>query len=290
MVFITRLLFFIMASFTLLQGGLLRESLIDTEESARLLHFSRDISITSNIAYGAHPKQTFDIYAPKRATLAPVIFMVHGGAWKVGDKTSKSVVYNKVNHWVQKGYIVISVNYRLLPEASVLEQVSDIRLALIIARSYVQSYGGDKDKFILMGHSAGAHLISLVAAQPDVHILGAISLDSAALNVEAIMRSKHMHLYDDAFGKESTYWQLLSPYHHLVQGLKPYLLICSTKREDSCTQANDFAQKAKNVGIIATVLPQDLTHKQINETLGLGGKYTEAVDDFIKTLFIQPEH
>ena len=290
MTFFNHALLSLMLSLTSLHAGIVRDIFLDTDDASPSVRFSKDISMVLDVAYGSHPKQTFDVYAPKKTSSAPVIFMVHGGAWKMGDKASKSVVYNKVNHWVNKGFIVISVNYRLLPQTSVVEQVSDIRLALMTARMYAASYGGDKDKFIIMGHSAGAHLISLVASKANAGILGAILLDSAALDVESIMRTKHLHLYDDAFGKDAASWRLLSAFHTLEEGAKPYLLVCSTKRDDSCAQAEAFASKAQSLNVKTTLLRQNLTHKEINETLGLGGNYTQAVDYFIQTLFTQSKH
>lgn len=271
--------------FSSLYAGIAHVTLFDKEDATVSPRFGKEFFITSNVAYGSHPKQSFDVYAPKKGTtLSPVIFMVHGGAWKMGDKASKSVVKNKVDYWVKKGFIVISTNYRLLPEASVLEQASDIRLALNAAQMRAASWGGDKDKFILMGHSAGAHLISLVATKASLPILGAISLDSAALDVEKIMQFKHMRLYDEAFGKDASTWKALSPFYALEQGAKPYLLVCSTKRDDSCAQAEVFASKAKTLGVHASILHQNMTHKEINETLGISEKYTLRVEEFINTL------
>ena len=174
-----------------------------------------------------------------------------------------------------------------MPEASVLEQASDIQLALKTAQMYAASWGGDKDKFILMGHSAGAHLISLVATKASLPILGAISLDSAALDVETLMQSKHMRLYDDAFGKNPASWKALSPFSNLEKGAKPYLLVCSTKRDDSCAQADAFASKAKTLGVHARVLHQNMTHKEINAALGSDIAYTQNVHTFITTLLSQ---
>jgi len=62
---------------------------------------ANDTGVLSDMAYGKHKKQVLDIYYPAtKPKNAPVIFMVHGGAWRVGNKASKSVVKNKVAHWV----------------------------------------------------------------------------------------------------------------------------------------------------------------------------------------------
>ncbi|RFC36436.1 MAG: alpha/beta hydrolase fold [Candidatus Nitrotoga sp. LAW] len=124
--------------------------------------------LVSDLAYGRDNQQRMDVYLPQQANGAPVIFMVHGGAWRWGDKGATAVVQNKVARWVSKGFIFISVNYRLLPKARPLEQAQDIASALATAQSRATSWGGDPRKFIVMGHSAGAHLTALLTASPDM--------------------------------------------------------------------------------------------------------------------------
>jgi acetyl esterase/lipase len=118
------------------------------------------------VAYGGDAAQRFDVYAPREAKGAPVIFMVHGGSWFYGDKRETAVVEHKVERWAPKGYVFISVNYRMVPKADPLEQARDVARALAFAQSRAKEWGGDPSKFILMGHSAGAHLVGLLSANP----------------------------------------------------------------------------------------------------------------------------
>ena len=99
------------------------------------LSFPGGIRIMHDISYGNNQKQTFDIYSPPEPQSAPVIFMVHGGAWFLGDKTERSVIENKVARWVPRGFIVISTNYRMLPEADPLEQAKDVARAVAAAQN-----------------------------------------------------------------------------------------------------------------------------------------------------------
>src|SRR5438128_2634268 len=64
--------------------------------------------LKSDIAYGSDEAQRMDVYIPPNAQNAPVIFMVHGGGWKHGDKAMNRVVENKVKRWLPKGIIVVS--------------------------------------------------------------------------------------------------------------------------------------------------------------------------------------
>ena len=106
-------------------------------------------------------------------------------------------------------------------------------------------------------------------------------LDSAALDVTEIMQHRHFSLYDDAFGSDPSFWKRVSPYHALVQAEPPVLAVCSTRRSDSCPQAARFTAKARSLGMRASVLQENLSHEQINETLGEPSAYTTAVDRFV---------
>lgn len=244
------------------------------------------VRLLADQSYGAHPKQRYDVYLPAKADHAPVIFMVHGGAWRTGDKANAQVVQNKVRHWTQRGTIVVSINYRLLPDANVAGQAEDVAAALAAAQAQAPSWGGDRNKFVLMGHSAGAHLVALMAASRGASSTwrGTVALDSAAMDVAHLMRQRHFPLYDKAFGSEAGYWESVSPLAQLKAGGAPLLAVCSSRRLTSCAQSRDFADRAAALGMRVQLLPQALSHREINEALGQPGAYTEAVDAFIASL------
>lgn len=249
------------------------------------------VHVIRDVAYGNDPRQRFDVYVPPGARHAPVIFLVHGGAWAFGDKAARGVIENKVARWVPRGFIVISSNYRMLPDAGPLEQAQDVAGALALAQRRAAEWGGSARDFILMGHSAGAHLVALLAADPSIARgrgatawLGTIALDSAALDVVRIMRSRHLPLYDRAFGSDPAGWLAASPLQQLHQAGAPMLAVCSSRRKLSCPQAQGFADKAAGLGARARVLAEDLTHEQINEELGTDGDYTRQVEAFMAGL------
>jgi arylformamidase len=249
---------------------------------------SQPASLLEDIAYGPDESQRMDIYLPRQPVGAPVIFMVHGGAWRLGDKAAQAVVDNKVARWVSRGLIFISANYRMLPHTGPVEQAQDVARALATAQSQAASWGGDPAKFILMGHSAGAHLVALLAASPQRFFalgvrpwLGTVLLDSAALDVVTLMGQPHARLYDQAFGRDPAYWRAASPWHALSSDATAMLVVCSSRRDDSCPQAESFVARAISLGVKATALAQDLSHRDINMRLGLEGAYTERVEAFM---------
>lgn len=270
------------------------EALEDDDDTASAA-LPAGVEAIRDVAYGRDDEQRFDVYLPRRTDLrnAPVILMAHGGGWKRGDKAMRSVVENKVAHWVGRGFIFISTNYRLLPKATPLEQAEDVTRALAVAQRRAASWGGDPARFILMGHSAGAHLVALLSASPDKAKrlgaspwLGSVLLDGAALDVVQMMEQRHMPLFDNAFGSDPLYWRRASPYHQLRAGAVPMLAVCSSGREKSCSQAHRFAGAATGLGVRVRVSEQDLSHREINVLLGERGAYTDTVDAFIRSLLL----
>lgn len=249
------------------------------------------VRIERDIAYGSDPAQRLDVYLPEHAASAPVIFMVHGGGWTRGDKGASNVVEKKVRQWVPEGYAFISVNYRLSPAVNPLEEADDVARALAFAQSHAASWGADPLRFLLMGHSAGGHLVSLLTADPRIATrqgarpwLGTVSLDAAGYDIVEIMESRHFPLYDAVFGDDQDLWRAASPTLRLENAPVPVLLVCSSRRAISCPQARGFAARATSLGGRAGVLPIDMTHEEINKLLGADSAYTSEVDAFIRSL------
>jgi arylformamidase len=271
-----------MTHFSRLAGLLLFSLIVATTAHAKVLE---------NIPYGDANKQKLDVYLPENSANSPIIFMVHGGAWRFGDKHNHKVVKAKVARWVNQGWIFISINYPMLPDSDPYQQAVDVAKALAYVQSHSPEWGGDTSKIIAMGHSAGAHLVSLVLTDPSLisishgeNLQGGILLDSAALDVSRLMSEDHPRLYDRAFGKNPNFWRKASAIEYLNSAVKPLLLVCSTLRSDSCPQAASFKQKAKNIGIEVQQLSVKLSHNQINATLGDDSRYTHDVETFIRNL------
>jgi acetyl esterase/lipase len=267
------------------------EDLEDVDSSAATIALPAGAKVVRDVVYGPDAAQRMDVYLPQHLAEAPVIFMIHGGGWRRGDKAMGSVVTNKAARWLPLGYVVVSVNYRLAPQVGPLEQADDVALALAFAQSKADLWGADPARFVLMGHSAGAHLVALLAADPGIasrqHAqpwLGTVALDSAAFDVVQIMERPHFPLYDPIFKDDPALWRAASPLHRLANAPAPMLLVCSSKRRDSCPQAQTFADKATALGGQVTVLPVDLTHRGINLTLGQDGAYTDSVESFLRSL------
>ena len=245
-----------------------------------------------DVAYGTDAQQTLDVFVPARAQRAPIVLMVHGGAWMLGDKANRGVAANKVARWLPRGVIVVSVNYRLdrrAPDA--LQQADDVARALAFVQQRAAGWGGDPARVLLMGHSSGAHLVSLLSADPGIAeragakpVLGTVALDSAVFDLVEIMERRHYRFYDRVFGRDRQVWLENSPYHRLQGTPRPMLLVCSSQRSDSCPQADKFSAKAQAAGARVRVLRVPLKHGDINGQLGVAGDYTSQVEEFLRSV------
>lgn len=247
------------------------------------------IAVERDLAYGADPAQALDLYRPVGAGPHPLIVFVHGGGWRRGDKAMPRLVQNKVRHWLPRGWAFASLNYRMLPEADVLAQAGDVAQALAFLQQQATALRLDAGRIVLIGHSAGAHLAALLVADVAFgapHGLqdwrATVVIDTAALDMLAVMQRPHFGFYDPVFGSDPAFWRAASPTHRLRGPPRtPVLLVCSARRDDSQAAAQDFVARVRRSGGHAALLAVDLGHLEINEALGRDPAYTTAVDAFL---------
>lgn len=256
-----------------------------------VLAFPPGTQVIEDLSYGPDAAQTLDVYVPDVPSDAPVILMVHGGAWAVGDKRERSVVANKARRFLSQGYVFVSANTRLVPQADPLEQARDVARALAFVQDRAQDWYADPSNIVLMGHSSGGHLVTLLAADPAIaqaegagQWRGAVSLDGGGYDIEGIMRSGPPAIYTRAFGSDPSLWRAASPMARLSGDARPMLLVCSTAGRWSCPGARDFAERVRDAGGRAEVLPVGLGHMALNDRLGLDEDYTAAVGAFLASI------
>jgi acetyl esterase/lipase len=132
-------------------------------------------AIHPDIAYGADPRQTLDIYVPDGlAKPAPVILFFYGGSWSSGGKD----IYRAFGQaFASKGIVTIVADYRLYPQVRYPAFVEDGAQAFRFVHEIVAKYGGDANRIFLAGHSAGAYIAVLLAS--DLHYLKDAHADPA---------------------------------------------------------------------------------------------------------------
>ena len=129
-----------------------------------------------NVAYAkTSPAQKLDIYLPDDGNGPfPVILSIHGGAFKAGDKADGQV--SPMLEGLKRGYAVVSVNYRLSPEAKFPAHIFDIKAAVRWIRANAGLYKFNPEKIVAWGGSAGGHLSAMLGTSGEVKELEDLSL------------------------------------------------------------------------------------------------------------------
>jgi acetyl esterase/lipase len=222
--------------------------------------------------------------------------MCTGGGWSGGDKGNVSF---KPEFFVSEGYVFVSVNYRLTPQVDFPVHAQDVAHAIASAMDNIGQFGGDANQLYLMGHSAGAHLVTLVATDEGYlaehgkslsDLRGVISNDIRAYDmVDLAARSGGVlpSSYQPVFGEDPEFWAMASPISHVAsdKGIPPMMILYSGTGNDSGRAyfANNFAD-ALNVAGVKTRVVGSLgqTHSEINREIGTpNDQVTAAIMRFL---------
>ncbi len=207
-------------------------------------------------------RQKLDVFRPSSDEKLPVVLFVHGGGWFIGDKDFFGVHRNVAKSIAQKGYVVITTNYRLSPEVKHPVHVEDVSKALAWIFANPSIHGGDTSRVNLVGHSAGAHLVTLLATDPGLwdkpggpktsdfsSICGVVGLcgvyqipagnqfmslaEQAGLSRQlggiTGPDGKAFNPFKIAFGEDEVICLKASPITHVRKGLPPFLLLVAER-------------------------------------------------------------
>jgi acetyl esterase/lipase len=203
---------------------------------------------------------------------------------------------------VAQGYAVASINYRLVPDATVEQEAADVAGAVAWVGTNATRLGIDPGRMVLIGHSAGAHLVALVGTDPQYlrgvglgldAVRGVIPNDGAAYDVPAQMTDgpKIMQqTYVQAFGTDPARQRALSPTLQASSPNAPAFLLIHVRRPDGVRQAEALSAALKRAGTRVQVngfSGEGLKgHMEINRNLG-DPTYpaTPVVDAWLKQVF-----
>nr|WP_315384341.1 alpha/beta hydrolase [uncultured Sphingomonas sp.] len=214
-----------------------------------------------NLAFGTAPEQKLDYYPPtvSTRTAPPLIVFVHGGGCEHGSKDNATGAA-KIRHFTSEGYAFATIDYRLVPGATVEQQAQDVATALAWLVAHARDLHFDPGRMVLMGHSAGAHLAALVATDPRyIHaqdlmldqLRGVVLLDGAAYDVAAQMAEAGRFMrpiYTEAFGTDPARQRALSPIAHTKGPNVLSFLILHVQREDGTRQSEALAKALRAEG------------------------------------------
>jgi arylformamidase len=283
--------------------GLALTGIAEAREGGRLPGRSeRAAPGKQTIAYGSDPLQALDFYPARGAGgPAPLVLYVHGGGWKRGSKET-AASRHAPGHFTGLGYAYASIDYRLVPKATVEQQAEDVAMALKALLDRAGSLGIDRSRVVIMGHSAGAHLVALVGTDEQylrkaglsfADLDGVLPNDGAAYDVPAQMRQSGKFMsgtYTQAFGTDPARQRALSPTHHARSPNAPAFLLIHVQRKDGIAQNKDLEAALRRAG--TAVERRDFPgeglrgHMEINRNLG-DPSYpaTPVVDAWLKRVF-----
>ena len=256
-----------------------------------------------------HPgkdRHLLDVFAPMLSGKAdparrhPVVLFVHGGTWIAGDKDLRGRNRAVGLSLARQGYVAVLINYRLSPSVRHPEHVKDVARAFAWVRKNIADHGGDPDRIVLAGHSAGGHLVTLLVtdeqyldARDRKSIRAVVSLSgvyrvpeeeeframaTAAIDnlvaeddTNSFMRpalfafSKRFNPFRMVFGDDPDVCKKASPICHVRKGLPPMLLL-TAEREIPGIRAMtaDFAKALRACDdLVETKEIEDTTHRTI---------------------------
>ena len=250
-------------------------------------------------------RHQLDIYHFNDQASRPVLFWVHGGAWAIGDKTNQ--LDTKLDWAYENGYILVSTNYRLsdqdvpLSDTSRIESpdhITDVADAFAWTYNNIYQYGGDPNKIVIMGHSAGAHLVGLLGADTSLlssrnlpldAIKGVGCFDTQAYNVVEMMNDDPSDLYINAFGQNSQKWESASP--QLMLSSTPTLpsyFIVTRGNEKRMNRAQTFYEALiANGNDCELVDASNYSHSKVNDKIGdpRDKKFMDSFENFLNDAF-----
>ena len=191
-------------------------------------HLDRDVAF--------HPEMEprLDVYSPAEGEGHPVLIFVHGGSWKDYDKELFAPVAQKL---LPEGMVVVIPDYTLHPDADYEQMTREVAAAIRWTLENAARYGGDPDRVIVSGHSAGAHLSALALLDPRFleglghssdEICGWIGL-SGPYDIQAeydywVAKGSTPEVMEEVMGGQGNF-ERASPVSHVRPDLPPLLII-----------------------------------------------------------------
>lgn len=203
------------------------------------VEIQRDITYINGDAADA-PKHKLDLYLPKDKKNFPVLMFVHGGSWRSGDKSLYTALGNR---FAKVGIGVAIPSYRLMPKAPHPAQIEDTAAAFAWIYKNIAQYGGDPNRLYISGHSAGGHLVALLAL--DANYLKKYDIPLSAIKgvaaISGVYDVSKIGGFANADGEDDP-----SPIAHVHPKAPPFLVsYCQWDYLALPLQAREFAASLK---------------------------------------------
>lgn len=198
----------------------------------------KDISYTSGKPEDA-AKHKLDVYQPRNSPKegAPILFFVHGGSWRSGDRSTYGLLGNR---FAGDGTVTVIPSYRLAPKNLHPAQIEDVAAALAWTYKHAVEFGGDPNKIYIAGHSAGGHLVALLALN-DKYLKAAGLTDDVIKGVAALSGVYDVRTLEGVFGPDDMVRRDASPAFHARKIKAPFVITyCQWDYPSLPAQARQF--------------------------------------------------
>ena len=251
-----------------------------------------DTGVHANVSYDDRfgDATTMDIHVPGvSASDRPAIMLIHGGAWRGGDKDNYT---DAAERYAAAGYVAATINYRLVPAATYPAAVQDSLCALSYLRAHADELGIDPARIAVSGYSAGGQLSALLgvgsqnpAHQPDC-AWGPTAPPAAAIPADGV----YDFTTNDNFGWVADFlggsqdevpdnYTNASPMFQVTPGAPPFLLVHGHNDPVPIEGAEQLAQRLREAGVSTRLLDLGGSSHLTSPVTASDGLYLQAASD-----------
>jgi acetyl esterase/lipase len=220
-----------------------------------------EVATHLNVAYylgkdADQRKHKLDLFLPKNAKNFPVLMFVHGGAWVLGDKTDFGVYAALGRMLASHGIGAVVTNYRLTPQVTHPGHIKDVARAFTWTKKNLGELGGRTKQIHLCGHSAGGHLVSLLATDASYLKAEGCSLSDIAgvFSISGVYDIPR-DLFKNVFGEDDEVRKAAGALRHVHRDCPPFMIVYGEHDFPFCDVGSElFCQALKKVKVSAETL------------------------------------
>ncbi|NCY13152.1 MAG: alpha/beta hydrolase [Synechococcaceae bacterium WBA_2_066] len=267
----------------------LYSSAVQAQQDVRIVEDVNYMKVVNSSNAKEVDRRRLDLYIPSKSKCFPTLLSVHGGGLMKGDKSEDA---KKGKLFASSGIAAAVINYRLTPEVSHPAHVEDVAAAFAWTKKNISSYGGDPSLVYIIGHSAGAYLITLLAlngaylAKHDLKlnaISGAIPV-SAFHDIDLVAPNRPIYIW----GEDPKFWESASTtpkfWGRTSFPKMPWLAILADGDEEWRRDQNyRFVANLKNVGFVDVSLMdiKNRDHNSIWDKISDGDEVSSLIINFV---------